>query len=88
MAAARATLSLSAYGATVDGAVEWLGVVRTKYHKGGQTANETTVLAICYLDVTTAASLRCPRSDPSPLLYRYRHSPVNPAIAHVISLLR
>lgn len=26
------------------------GAVRAEHHKGGQTANETTVLAICYLD--------------------------------------
>lgn len=36
--------------AAADGAVWWLGVVRAVHHKGGQTANETTVLAICYLD--------------------------------------
>jgi len=31
-------------------AVRWLGAVRAARRKGGQAANETTVLAICYLD--------------------------------------
>lgn len=31
-------------------AVRWLGAVRAVRRKGGQAANETTVLAICYLD--------------------------------------
>lgn len=33
-----------------DGAVRWLGAVRAVRRKGGQAANETAVLAICYLD--------------------------------------
>lgn len=33
-----------------DGVVWWLGVVRAVRRKGGQAANETTILAICYLD--------------------------------------
>lgn len=57
--------------AAADGAVWWLGAVRAVHHKGGQTANETTVLAICYLD--NHRRRRCPpppRSPPAHLRLR------------------
>lgn len=50
--------------AAADGAVWWLGAVRAVHHKGGQTANETTVLAICYLD--NHRRRRCPPPPRSP----------------------
>lgn len=53
--------------AAADGAVWWLGAVRAVHHKGGQTANETTVLAICYLD--NHRRRRCPPPPRSPLAH-------------------
>lgn len=61
-------------------AVRWLGVVRAVRRKGGQAANETTVLAICYLDNRH-------RRHRSPSLSHTRHPPLSflppPDDAHV-----